>query len=85
MNDRIARLREVATGDMLVTGAANVRWLCGFTGSNGQLVLAGEDAVFFTDGRYTQQAGDEVHGCEVVTYERGRFYDELRRRFGESG
>jgi Xaa-Pro aminopeptidase len=40
--------------------------LCGFTGSNGALVLAGGRAVLFTDGRYTAQAKAEAVGTRVV-------------------
>jgi Xaa-Pro aminopeptidase len=40
--------------------------LCGFTGSNAALVLAGTKAVLFTDGRYTSQARLEAAGTRVV-------------------
>jgi Xaa-Pro aminopeptidase len=49
----------------VVTHPANIRYLCGFTGSSGVLVCAREDWVFFTDGRYTQQAKAEVQGAAV--------------------
>lgn len=44
-------------GVLLVTNKHNVRWLTGFTGSNGVVLLwpSGE-ALFFTDPRYTTQA-----------------------------
>ena len=44
---------------LLVTSPTNVRYLTGFTGSNGQLLLSG-DAVFFTDGRYLTQSAEQV-------------------------
>jgi Xaa-Pro aminopeptidase len=44
---------------LLVTAPTNVRYLTGFTGSNGQLLLA-SDAVFFTDGRYLTQSAEQV-------------------------
>ena len=50
----------------LITHLPNVRYLCGFTGSAGVLLLAGSDAIFFTDGRYTQQAREEIRGARVV-------------------
>lgn len=47
----------------LVTGWANVRYLTGFTGSNGCLILRSpDDAVLGTDGRYVVQAADEAPG-----------------------
>lgn len=51
---------------LLVTHLPNVRYLCGFTGSAAALVVSGSKTVFFTDGRYTAQAHEEVQGCRVV-------------------
>jgi len=51
---------------LLVTHLPDVRWLCGFTGSNAALVLAGRRTVLFTDGRYTTQAKAEAVGTRVV-------------------
>ena len=51
---------------LLVTHPADVRYLTGFTGSNGALVLGPRMAVLFTDGRYTAQAAAEVLGTRVV-------------------
>ena len=47
---------------MLVTSPHNVRYLTGFTGSNGLAVVTEEDTWFFTDPRYTFQAAREVTG-----------------------
>ena len=51
---------------LVVTHPANLRYLCGYTGSNGLLLFLQGRCIFFTDGRYTQQARDEVHGPRVV-------------------
>jgi Xaa-Pro aminopeptidase len=54
---------------LLVTHLPDVRWLCGFTGSNAALVLlsgTGSRAVLFTDGRYTSQAKVEAVGIKVA-------------------
>ncbi len=50
----------------IVTHPANLRYLCGYTGSNGLLLCLGDRRTFFTDGRYTQQAREEVRGARVV-------------------
>jgi len=55
---------------LLVTHLPDVRWLCGFTGSNAALVLVvqpgrGMRARLFTDGRYTAQAKAEAAGVRV--------------------
>jgi len=49
---------------LVVTHLPNVRYLCGFTGSAGVL-LAARRPVFFTDGRYAEQASSEVHGARI--------------------
>ena len=55
----------------LVTHMPNVRYLTGFTGSNGQVVLTADAAVFVTDGRYIEQSRHEVPDLErVVDVER---------------
>jgi Xaa-Pro aminopeptidase len=51
---------------LLVTHPSNVRYLCGFTGSAGAMVLSKSKSVFFTDGRYNEQARVEVQGSRMV-------------------
>jgi len=51
---------------LLVTHLPNVRYLCGFTGSAGALLVTKKQPVFFTDGRYTAQAQEEVKGARIV-------------------
>ena len=55
---------------LLITGAANVRYLSGFTGSNGLLVVTPGSATFFTDPRYAIQSGAEV-SCAITVVARG--------------
>src|SRR5688500_11495171 len=69
--DRRRRAAEALAGPgaegLLVTTLVNVRYLTGFTGSNGALVLAADGTgTFLTDGRYRDQAGYEVPTLEHV-------------------
>lgn len=62
---RRARLTEVLVerglDGLLVTTLVNVRYLTGFTGSNGALLIRVDDEpVFLTDGRYRDQAEEEL-------------------------
>jgi len=50
---------------LLVTHLPNIAYLCGFTGSAGVQVISERDNVFFTDGRYTQQAHQEVNSARI--------------------
>lgn len=71
-SNRVDRLRNLI-GDLgvhdriLVSSGADVRWLCGFTGSNGWLVVGRDDIAFLTDGRYRDQAQIEARtlGLEI--------------------
>jgi Xaa-Pro aminopeptidase len=56
---------------LLVTHPANLRYLCGFTGSSGALLLTGTKRVFITDGRYTEQARAEVASAQIVIARQG--------------
>ncbi len=60
------RLTEQDLDGFVITHAANLRYLCGYTGSNGLLLLLEGRRVFFTDGRYTEQAAEEVKGARIV-------------------
>jgi Xaa-Pro aminopeptidase len=52
---------------VLVTNLLNVRYLTGFTGSNGALLVRADGGdVFGTDGRYTTQAGSQVPDVELL-------------------
>ena len=59
-------LNDQKLDGFVVTHAANLRYLCGYTGSNGLLLFLDGRRVFFTDGRYTEQAHEEVKGARVV-------------------
>jgi Xaa-Pro aminopeptidase len=45
---------------VIVVSMDNIRWLTGFTGSTATLILRNDDAVLIVDGRYTQQAIDQI-------------------------
>jgi Xaa-Pro aminopeptidase len=50
---------------LLVTHLPNIRYLCGFSGSAGVLLVAERQNFFFSDGRYTQQAREEVQAASI--------------------
>src|SRR5437899_6428815 len=64
--DRVReRLPEIGADAMLVTKLVNVRYLTGFSGSAGAMLIGTED-VFFTDSRYEEQSAREVPDCRRV-------------------
>jgi Xaa-Pro aminopeptidase len=72
-----ATLRREGLDALLVTHLPNVRYLCGFTGTAGALLLQtgarSPKTTFYTDGRYDQQAHEEVQGARVVIGKRAAF------------
>lgn len=59
------KLQESRLEAFIVTHLANVRYLSGFSGTAGVLFVSASANVFFTDGRYRQQAREEVRGATV--------------------
>ncbi|HVI10137.1 MAG TPA: Xaa-Pro peptidase family protein [Candidatus Binatia bacterium] len=51
---------------LLVSHLPNIRYLCGFTGSAGFLLLTGTRNIFFSDVRYDTQAREQVQGAKIV-------------------
>jgi Xaa-Pro aminopeptidase len=45
---------------LLVTDLVNVRWLTGFTGSAGRVLVLPDEVVLVTDGRYEERAAEEL-------------------------
>ena len=41
------------------------QWLCGFTGSAGDLLVTLDEALLWTDSRYFLQAGQQLEGTEI--------------------
>ncbi|MFC5678572.1 M24 family metallopeptidase [Aeromicrobium endophyticum] len=63
----VAALTERHLEGVFVTTLVNVRYLTGFTGSNGALLVpTSGEPVFFTDGRYRDQAAIELPDVDHV-------------------
>jgi Xaa-Pro aminopeptidase len=71
--DRQQRTRALLGGRqldaVLLCARENLRYLCGFTGSEGALLLfAAGHSLFLTDSRYTTQAAGQVAADDIVEY-----------------
>ncbi len=64
-------LHEAGADALLVTSPGNVRYLTGFTGTNGWFVLGPGGHAFITDPRYEEQARAEVGDARVQISSRG--------------
>ena len=66
VTDRLQRVLEIAQDSygvnaLVVLSMDNIRWLTGFTGSTALLLIKDNDSILIVDGRYTQQAIDQIH------------------------
>jgi len=67
---RLGKLRtsisEKAPAALLVSQPENIRYLSGFTGSSGWLLISGRNAILATDFRYMEQAKAESPDFEII-------------------
>lgn len=73
--DRVVRLRALLRREgrecLLVASLPNIRYLIGFSGSAGRLLVTGGECLLVTDRRYQLQASREAPGCRVVAAPQG--------------
>ncbi len=86
MNEnRLRNLREKMASSELdafyLSCPENLFYFTGFSGTTGGLYVTAEKAFLLVDSRYTEQAGEECRGCEIVAVERPYEVDKVF--FGE--
>jgi Xaa-Pro aminopeptidase len=77
-NELRERLASAGLDALLVSHLPNIRYLCGFSGSAGLLLVEEAGSVFFTDVRYDTQGREEVKGAKVIVARKA-----LRNALGE--
>ena len=82
MQVRIKKIQAILKGlnldALMVTELSQIRYLCGYTGSNGILVIFHNEAHFVTDFRYKAQVGKEVKGAKIMIAQRD-LYTEIQK------
>jgi len=67
---RLPRLRPLVAAagadSLLVTTLPNVRYLTGFSGSAGLLLVTGDETLLVTDGRYRTQAAEQLDAAGLA-------------------
>ena len=81
----VDRLRERELDSLLVTNLVNVRYLSGFTGTNGLCVVGREERLFLTDFRYVERAQAEVPDFERLRGKQDLHGDAAERLSGRVG
>ena len=79
------RLEELGLDAMLVGHLPNLRYLTGFTGSAGQLVVHRTRTILVTDTRYALQGPEEVRGAGEVVIENSNLWNRVRETIGSAG
>ena len=59
-------LAEKNVDGMLITNMIHIKYLCGFGGSSGSLLVGLDNSEFITDGRYVVQSKNEVRGANIT-------------------
>ncbi len=75
--DRLAGLRQIMSANkldsLLVTRREDVRYLSGFTGSSGSLLVSSNRSCLITDFRYTVQSRKETAGIVILIQKKDHF------------
>jgi Xaa-Pro aminopeptidase len=80
------KFRDIGLDGLLVGRPANVRYLCGFSGSSGLLLVLADDAAYLiTDFRYEEQAAAELPPAATLWLARDGLFDELAARLNQRG
>ena len=80
---RLAALRELFTENyngLLITNLHNIRYLCGYSGSCGTLLVTKKEAIFFTDFRYQEQSAAEIGDTAEIVVFKNNLVKSLKAR-----
>lgn len=78
LNELRQSLQVQDTDAIIITNAQNRRYLTGFTGSAGTVIVTNTRALLLVDFRYTQQAKDQCKTFEVLEIDRNRLYETIQ-------
>lgn len=74
MNLRLRNIRDRLSSweadALLITTPENIRYISGFTGSSGAIIITQRHAFFLTDSRYAVQSKYEVSGLQIRIYKK---------------
>ncbi|TMN20785.1 M24 family metallopeptidase [Lentibacillus cibarius] len=82
LNKLRQKLEEVNLDAILITSPVNRRYMTGFTGTAGAVIVSHDDARFITDFRYIEQAGEQADGFTVVEHKQ-LIHQEIRDQLNQ--
>ena len=65
VNNLKSKISNLGLAGMYVTNLTNVRYLTGFTGSAGSLLILDNEQYFFSDGRYKEQSKEQIKNFKI--------------------
>jgi Xaa-Pro aminopeptidase len=80
LQDLRAQLEHRRLDVLIVSELTHVRYLTGFSGSNGLCVVTPRKHYFLTDNRYKTQAPAEIHDCSLIVTPNGLFQEIAKKK-----
>ncbi|WP_053219242.1 M24 family metallopeptidase [Virgibacillus senegalensis] len=77
-------LKDQNLDALLITSEKNRRYISGFTGTAGVVLVSAEKALFITDFRYTEQASEQVKGFDIIEHKQP-IHQEVAERVKKMG
>ena len=74
---KLREQKDPAVDSLLITGAANVRYLTGFTGDSSWLFLAPASSIILSDSRYETQLAEECPGLDAEIRDAGSTINDM--------
>jgi Xaa-Pro aminopeptidase len=81
----VRRLEAQGLDGLVVAGRANIRYLTGFGGTAGLVIVTRAETVLVTDFRYDTQAHDEARGVARVAVDRVNIWERMVRELTALG
>ncbi len=86
--DRLKKVRdrfnELGIDGLLITNSKNRRYMTGFTGTAGIVIISLTKAVFITDFRYVEQAKNQIQNYDIVQH-KGPIHEEVAKLVKDLG
>lgn len=86
--DRLKKVRdrfnELGIDGLLITNSKNRRYMTGFTGTAGIVIISPAKAVFITDFRYVEQTKNQVQNYDIVQH-KGPIHEEVAKLVKDLG
>ena len=77
----ISSLEKEGLEVLLATTPTNLRYLCGYTGTNGIALISPQEKIFITDFRYKDQVRQEIKNFKTIIGERDIFTELSNLKF----